>query len=133
MVSFVQLPFPFLLIPGEVPFPTPPDGRTLAEFLLGRTSSFSVITELFNAQSSGRVFLNSSDPVDPLLIDHRYLEAPEDLRKMKNCIKLSNKIFSTPPISASVIGKSVDADDDEAPEDAALQERFKKLANIIKG
>ena len=24
-------------------------------------------------------------------------------------------------------------DDDEAPEDAALQERFKKLANIIKG
>ena len=26
-----------------------------------------------------------------------------------------------------------DADDDEAPKDAALQERFKKLANIIKG
>ena len=28
---------------------------------------------------------------------------------------------------------AADADDDEAPEDAALQERFKKLANIIKG
>ena len=26
-----------------------------------------------------------------------------------------------------------DADNDEAPKDAALQERFKKLANIIKG
>ncbi|HIB11944.1 MAG TPA: mycofactocin system GMC family oxidoreductase MftG, partial [Dehalococcoidia bacterium] len=45
------------------------------------------------AESSGELRLRSADPHDHPVLDYRYLQHPDDLRRLRECVRLSQKLL----------------------------------------
>ncbi|EKM50834.1 uncharacterized protein PHACADRAFT_264347 [Phanerochaete carnosa HHB-10118-sp] len=67
--------------------------------------------------SQGRLYINSSDPFDPPVIDPKYISHPADIVMLREGLKLARILGNTAPLSSAVIsevspGPSVQSDDD---------------------
>jgi choline dehydrogenase-like flavoprotein len=82
---------------------------------------FTVAAIALQPRSVGTVTLRTADPLDPPLIDPRYLSADEDLRVLVDGTRLAREIVATNPLSAYVReelapGSDVQSDDGLAEE-----------------
>ena len=72
------------------------------------------------AESWGELLLKSADPHDPPLLDYRYLRSREDIRRVRECIRLAQRLLQHPTLASIVQGwrspSEVDLASDEALE-----------------
>ena len=70
------------------------------------------------AESSGELLLRSADPHDPPLLDYRYLRSPEDIRRVRECIRLSQRLLQHPAFAHIVYGWRSPSEADLASDEA---------------
>ena len=70
------------------------------------------------AESSGELLLRSADPHDLPLLDYRYLRSPEDIRRVRECIRLSQRLLQHPAFAHIVNGWRSPSEADLASDEA---------------
>ncbi|KAI0640658.1 GMC oxidoreductase [Trametes meyenii] len=83
----------------------------------GGSNTLSIQAALQHPFSHGRVYISSSDPFTPPVIDPQYLSHNADSVILREGLKLARKLGQTAPLSASIgdevsPGSSVQSDDD---------------------
>jgi len=79
-------------------------------------NTISIQAALQRPFSHGRLYINSSNPFDPPVIDPNYLSHPSDLVILREGLKLARSIGQTQPMNASITnelspGANVTTDD----------------------
>jgi len=64
------------------------------------SDSMACLVALLTPHSRGTVRLSSADPAAPPVVDPRYLEAPEDLDRLRMGVRRLLSIFAAPPLAA---------------------------------
>ena len=59
---------------------------------------------LEQAESSGELLLSAADPHGPPLLDYRYLRSGEDIRRVRECIRLAQRLIEDSAFSSIVDG-----------------------------
>lgn len=78
---------------------------------------FAVAVELLTPDSRGRVMLKSTDALDPPRISPRYLEAPSDIERLLQGVKIAHQLTQVEPLSRYAVEPIVEIDghfDDDA-------------------
>ena len=70
------------------------------------------------AESSGELLLKSADPHAPPLLDYRYLRSTEDRRRVRECIRLAQRLLQHPAFDAIVEKWRAPSETDLASDDA---------------
>ncbi|KAG9092232.1 hypothetical protein FS749_015900 [Ceratobasidium sp. UAMH 11750] len=96
-------------------------GQVELLFSLTGTSSGSdtiaIQAALQHPFSHGRLYINSTDPFDPPVIDPNYLSHDADVLMLREGLKLARKLGQTQPLNGSIIeevspGSGIQTDDD---------------------
>ena len=59
---------------------------------------------LEQAESSGELLLSAPNPHEPPLLDYRYLQSTEDIRRVRECIRLAQRLIEDSAFSSIVDG-----------------------------
>ena len=70
------------------------------------------------AESSGELLLASADPLDPPILDYRYLQSAEDVRRVRECIRLAQRLLEHSAFDSIVEGWLSPSDEDLASDEA---------------
>ncbi len=77
-----------------------------------------ITVSVFLAASKGRITLTSRDPHVQPFLDYHLLEDPEDLRRMREAVRLASDIFAYPTFSDIITDRIAPSDTDLASDDA---------------
>lgn len=93
---------------------------SIAAFETGNEAGIQASVFLMRALSAGSVTLAPEGPGERPVVDLGFLEHPEDLRRMREAVRLTIDLVESSAELRPVIGERVDPDDDEMARDAAL-------------
>lgn len=74
---------------------------------MNRRSGFTVFTSITHPKSRGEIRLRSRNAAELPVIDHRLLGHPDDAARLIKGIKLVERIFGAPALSASLTGRNI--------------------------
>ena len=82
-------------------------------------------------QSRGTISLSSDDPLAPAKIDPGYLSVPEDLRVMKEGVKMVRTLMSQPALKNFIEKEAAPWADIDVDDDSAIEEAVQNQAETI--